>query len=64
MSRQLAESGATDAQGRAVTGHKKDVTFAYYAKMADQEKLAEQALSNRQASQIVQPSEKDRTTGA
>lgn len=45
-SRQLAESGATDAQGRAVTGHKKDATFAYYAKMADRERLAEQALSN------------------
>ena len=62
-SRQLAESGASDAQGRAVTGHKKDATFAYYAKMADREKLAEQALSNLQASQIVQPSEKDGTTG-
>lgn len=45
-SRQLAESGATDAQGRAVTGHKKDATFAYYAKMADREKLADQALTN------------------
>lgn len=45
-SRQLAQSGATDAQGRAVTGHKKDATFAYYARMADRERLAEQALSN------------------
>lgn len=44
-SRQLAESGATDAQGRAVTGHKKDATFAYYARMADRERLAEQAIT-------------------
>jgi integrase len=29
MSRMLAEAGATDAQGRAVTGHKKDDTFAF-----------------------------------
>ena len=54
-SRQLAETGATDAQGRAVTGHKKDSTFAYYAQLADREALADAALSNLAAAKIVQP---------
>jgi integrase len=63
-SRQLAESGATDAQGRAVTGHKKDSTFAYYAAMANREDLADTALSNLEAKQLVQPEKSDGTTDA
>lgn len=50
MSRRLAEGGATDAQGRAVTGQKKNETFAYYAARADREHLADAAfvqLENR-----------------
>jgi len=46
MSRRLAEAKSTDAQGRAVTGQKKNQTFAYYAAMADREDLAGQALAN------------------
>lgn len=46
QSRRLAESGATDAQGRAVTGHVKDQTFAYYAAAANRTALAEDAMSN------------------
>lgn len=46
MSRRLAESGATDAQGRSVTGQKKNQTFAYYAAKANREALADDALAN------------------
>lgn len=46
QSRRLAESGATSLQGRAVTGHKTDRTFAYYAEMADREGLADVAMAN------------------
>lgn len=48
-SRRLAESGATSLQGRAITGHKTDREFAYYAEAADRETLAEQAVANRRA---------------
>lgn len=43
VSRQLAESGATDAQGRAITGQKKDKTFAHYAAKANRANLADAA---------------------
>lgn len=46
MSRRLAESGATDAQGRAFTGQKKNETFAYYAAKADRKRLADAAAAN------------------
>jgi integrase len=46
MSRRLAEHGATDAQGRAVTGQKKNQTFAYYAAKANRKHLAQQGLAN------------------
>ncbi|GGZ02360.1 tyrosine-type recombinase/integrase [Novosphingobium colocasiae] len=44
VSRQLAESGASDAQGRSVTGHKKNATFAKYAAKADRTRLADEAM--------------------
>lgn len=44
ISRQLAESGATDAEGRSITGHKKNATFAHYAAKADLERLADNAM--------------------
>lgn len=44
MSRQLAEKGATDAQGMAVTGHKKDKTFAHYRAKANRSTLADDAF--------------------
>lgn len=46
MSRRLAEAGATNLQGRAVTGHKTDRMFEYYAEKADQARLADDALAN------------------
>lgn len=46
QSRRLAEAGATMLQGRAVTGHKRDDTFAYYAEKANRERLADDALAN------------------
>ncbi|KNH02645.1 Integrase [Qipengyuania citrea LAMA 915] len=56
MSRQLAEAGATDAEGMAVTGHRKASTFAYYRQNANQPALADRALSNLEARRLVQPS--------
>lgn len=46
MSRRLAEAGATNLQGRAVTGHKTDRMFAHYAERADQARLATDAMAN------------------
>lgn len=46
ISRQLAESGATDAQGQAVTGHKKATTFQHYRAKANRAALADDAFSN------------------
>lgn len=63
MSRQLAESGATDAEGMAVTGHRKAATFAYYRKAANQPALADRAMSNLAAQRDVQPAEKPEKTG-
>lgn len=48
VSRRLAESKATNLQGRAVTGHKTDRIFAHYAEQADQEALASDAMANLQ----------------
>lgn len=55
ISRRLAESDATDAQGRSITGQKKNETFAYYASKANRrqtardavEKLERRGLANR-----------------
>ena len=46
VSRRLAESGATSLQGRAVTGHKTDREFAYYAEQANREEMADEAMAN------------------
>lgn len=58
MSRQLAESGATDAEGQAVTGHKKAETFAFYRAKANRTALASRAVSNLGPLADVQPTEK------
>lgn len=55
ISRKLAEAGATDAQGQAVTGHKKDSTFAYYRAGANRKALATEAMSNLISHDDVQP---------
>jgi integrase len=46
MSRRLAEAGATNLQGRAITGHKTDRMFAHYAAEADRAHLADEAMAN------------------
>lgn len=46
MSRRLAERGATNLQGRAVTGHRTDRVFMHYAEKADQAALADAAMAN------------------
>lgn len=43
-SRRLAEAGATTMEGRAVTGHKTDRMFAYYAESANKQALAGTAM--------------------
>jgi integrase len=54
-SRLLAESGATDAQGQAITGHKKDETFREYRAAANRSKLADTAMSNLASPIDAQP---------
>ena len=46
ISRLLAEHGATDAEGQAITGHKKAGTFAHYRAKANRAVLADRAFSN------------------
>lgn len=55
MSRLLAEHGATDAEGQAVTGHKKASTFQYYRAGANREAMADRALSNLEFPAVAQP---------
>lgn len=57
--RRVAESGGTDAEGQAVTGHKKPGTFAGYRAKASRPRLADRALSNVATKFDVQPSESD-----
>lgn len=56
ISRILAENGATDAEGQAVTGHKKAATFAHYRAKANRSHLADAAFSNLLSGEGVQPS--------
>lgn len=46
MARRLAESGASNQEGKAVTGHKSDRLFSHYAARANQEEMADRALAN------------------
>lgn len=52
VSRRLAEAGATALEGRAVTGHKTDRMFAYYAESADKEALAGVAIGKMMANRL------------
>ena len=45
QARRLAEAGATNAEGRAVTGHKTDAMFVHYAQKANRAKLAGNAMA-------------------
>jgi len=55
VSRRIAESGGTDAEGQAITGHKKAETFAHYRAKANRTALAERAMSNVVSTFDVQP---------
>lgn len=46
MSRILAESGVTNQEGRAVTGHKTDREFTRYAEKANKAGMADNAMAN------------------
>ncbi len=54
-SRRLAESGGTDAEGQAITGHRKAETFIMYRAKANQRVLADHAMSNLVSRFDVQP---------
>lgn len=56
-SRRVAESGGTDAEGQAVTGHKKAETFIDYRAKADRRMLADRALSNLASRFDVEPAD-------
>lgn len=58
VARRVAESGGTDAEGQAITGHKKAETFAYYRASANRAALADAALSNVVSTFDVQPTGK------
>ena len=58
MSRRLAESGATNQQGRAVTGHKSDRVFSHYASSANKRTMADEALANV-SKRFAKPQAKD-----
>lgn len=49
LSRRMAEAGGTDAEGMAVTGHKKPGTFADYRAAANRSGLADRVMSNVEA---------------
>ena len=55
ISRQLAEAGATDAEGQAVTGHKKATTFQHYRAKANRGLLADRAVSNLETCDVSNP---------
>lgn len=59
ISRILAEHGATDAEGQAVTGHKKAATFAHYRAKANRTALADRAFSNLELGEVSNPPHKD-----
>lgn len=59
ISRRIAESGSTDAQGQAITGHTKAETFQKYREKANRRTLADDAMSNLALRFDVQPSESD-----
>lgn len=63
-SRILAETGATDAEGQSVTGHKKASTFAHYRARANRAALADRAFSNLEARGGFQPSKNARKSDA
>ena len=64
VARRIAESGGTDAEGQAITGHRKAETFAYYRAKASQPHLADRAMSNLASQFDAQPKRKAKKTDA
>lgn len=56
--------GASDAEGQAVTGHKKDSTFAHYRAKANRKTLATRAVSNLGSLAGFEPTENSEITNA
>lgn len=59
VARRVAESGGTDAEGQAITGHKKSDTFVYYRASANRSALADTAMSNVVSTFDAQPNTGD-----
>lgn len=55
VARRVAESGGTDAEGQAVTGHRKAETFMHYRARANRSTLADVAMSNVASTFDIQP---------
>lgn len=58
-SRRLAETGSTDAEGQAITGHKKAATFQRYRAKDNRAALADRAFSNLEVLDGFQPNDSD-----
>lgn len=63
ISRRVAEAGGTDAEGMAITGHKRAGTFVKYREKADRIALADRAMSNLLEVFDVQPDKKEGKSG-
>lgn len=63
LSRRVAEAGGTDAEGQAITGHKKAATFVKYREKANRMALADRALSNLAEVFDAQPIKNEGNTG-
>ncbi len=55
QSRRLAEAGATNQEGRSITGHKTDAMFNHYAAKANRTRLASQAMAKLRESNLSNP---------
>ena len=52
LARRVAETGSTDAEGQAVTGHKKAETFIGYRKKAERSGMADKAIDRIEALEL------------
>lgn len=52
LARRVAETGSTDAEGQAVTGHKKAETFIGYRKKAERSTMADKAIERIEALEL------------
>lgn len=64
ISRQLAEHGASDAEGQAITGHKKATTFQHYRAKADRTRLSDMAFDRLDDSNVASGDDSNPIGGA